>query len=256
MKVFTLVAFTAALLTLSAAKATSQPAPVTSSAPTLPRSKIQFEQPFLDDLISAIRRVGKPARIYLAATCAPGNASVDDVLNGNMTFTYPDVNIDLSREPLTGVSSIRYILRNDAQATVGQGPSGITRITVGDVSTAILQTKISRLALSKYGQYTALSAVEELLRAQELLNAELRTHVRLRNHLIDHLVGWGSGPHLPPLLRDVTIDQALDAIAQTFNGIVLYGNCKMPDASRSFDLRFIYNPPPLSATSSRAGSGR
>jgi hypothetical protein len=42
-------------------------------------------------------------------------------------------------------------------------------------------------------------------------------------------------------MQNVTIDSALDAVARTFTGIVMYGACMQPDGKSLFRLNFIYN---------------
>lgn len=228
----------ATILIASTADALPQPAP--SAPATFPPAGMQFEKPFLDYLLPALKQTGKPARIDVNATCPISNRSVEDTLNGNIGFDYQSVNVDLSPSPLTGMGAVRHLLQSDPEATVRQDPSGLVRITIGNVQTAILQTKISRLELSKYAQYTALSAVDELTLAPDLIEAEQRTHIRSRNHLVDHIVGWGAGPHLPSLLQGVTFDQALDAVAKTFNGIIIYGACRTSDGGW-YTVHFVYD---------------
>lgn len=43
-------------------------------------------------------------------------------------------------------------------------------------------------------------------------------------------------PHLPPVLTDVTMDQALDLVSGTFRGVVLYGFCA---SANLYDLRIV-----------------
>lgn len=61
-------------------------------------------------------------------------------------------------------------------------------------------------------------------------------------HVIDHLVsGPAEGaPHLPPLMQSVTVDDALNSVARTFEGIVLYGTCSQPDGKELFKIDYIH----------------
>jgi hypothetical protein len=45
---------------------------------------------------------------------------------------------------------------------------------------------------------------------------------------------------LPPMLEGVTVGEALDIIATTFGGIVVYGECK--DNPRAIDIHFFGFP--------------
>ena len=42
-------------------------------------------------------------------------------------------------------------------------------------------------------------------------------------------------------MQNLTIDEMLDAVARTFNGIVAYGVCTQPDGKSFFRLSFIYD---------------
>src|ERR1700761_5540211 len=53
-----------AVLVISSAPALGDTSPAPSSSPTFPPAGMQFEKPFLDYLIPAIKQTGKPARIY------------------------------------------------------------------------------------------------------------------------------------------------------------------------------------------------
>jgi Phosphoribosyl transferase domain len=56
---------------------------------------------------------------------------------------------------------------------------------------------------------------------------------------------------LPPMLEGVTVGEALDIIATTFGGIVVYGECK--DNPRAIDIHFFGFP---RRQGGRSGSGR
>jgi hypothetical protein len=45
-------------------------------------------------------------------------------------------------------------------------------------------------------------------------------------------------PHLPETIQNMTVDQALDVIARTFKGIVIYGECARSNGERSFWIDF------------------
>ncbi len=45
-------------------------------------------------------------------------------------------------------------------------------------------------------------------------------------------------PHLPPLIENVTMDDALNLVAKSFNAIVMYGACTNPNRYR-VDLVYI-----------------
>jgi hypothetical protein len=62
---------------------------------------------------------------------------------------------------------------------------------------------------------------------------------RSAGHCNARPIGYEGAPHLPPLMTNVTVDDALDSVAQTFKGIVLYGACTQPDGKELFDINYI-----------------
>lgn len=83
-----------------------------------------------ENLILAIKQTGEPARLNLTAACSHGNGSANDTLNGNTTFTYKSLELDLSPVPLTGINAVRHFLRDDPQAAISRDRSGMIRVTI------------------------------------------------------------------------------------------------------------------------------
>jgi hypothetical protein len=46
-------------------------------------------------------------------------------------------------------------------------------------------------------------------------------------------------PHLPASMKDLTMDRALDAVAKTFGGIVIYETCEERSGKRLVSLDFV-----------------
>jgi hypothetical protein len=88
--------------------------------------------------------------------------------------------------------------------------------------------------LAQYNPQIAIGAVQN---AEEVRAAMRKLNVHVPPTVISILVQQpGEGlPHLPTRLTNVTVDEALDEVATTFEGIVLYGACTQP---RLFDLDF------------------
>jgi hypothetical protein len=116
------------------------------------------------------------------------------------------------------------------------------RITIGSVSTAILQTRIPALTLNSYEQYSAPSAVLAIENAPEVYAARRSLHLGVPWGIRDIIVGGPveGAPHLPRVMQNVTVDEALDSVARTFKGIVMYGVCTQPDGKGLFELGFAY----------------
>ena len=128
----------------------------------------------------------------------------------------------------TGVAALREMFASNKTVKVVQAPSGMIRITIGDVSPAILQTRIRRVALSGTERYDAASAIDAIQETPEIKAAQRKFHLggpaMISNGGPPRLEE--ESPHLPRSLHDVTFDQALDVVAKTCRGFVFYGECK------------------------------
>lgn len=179
---------------------------------------------------------GRGARLYYAARCS---AEKDNL--GQPRFLFPSVNLEPAPQGVTGIAAVQQIFRDDPNVTVTQSRSGIFRIIIGTVSTAVLQTKIRTLTLDLAAQYTPLSAVLLTIpNAPEVVAAERSLNEERINGFFDIIVA-GPAPgasHLPRMMHDVTLDEALDSVARTFNGIVVYGVCTQSNGKSWFDLGF------------------
>jgi hypothetical protein len=133
------------------------------------------------------------------------------------------------------------MFQNHKEITVAE-ESGIIRIRIGNMPDAILRTRISLIKLKPMEQYNpdpAMAAIEE--------TKEVKTAMRRLGFQSPVVVA--SGPlavpeeeflHLPTSIRNVTMDEALDLIAKTFKGIVIYGACARPsNGERLFRTEFV-----------------
>lgn len=198
----------------------SQPAP-TGNADAL-----------IEKLRPALAYVRQAARVYYAATC-PSAAE---------GFVFPDLHLQPPADGATGMEAIREIFQGDRDVTVNQDESGMVRIMIGNLSTAILQTKIHALTLPPFYQYNPAGAVVAIEETPEVVAAEDSLNVR-RPRGIDDIFGSVASiegaAHLPAVMRNVTVDEALDSIAKTFKGVVVYGTCTDHDGQDLYRLDFV-----------------
>lgn len=148
----------------------------------------------------------------------------------------PPLRLNAPSSRLTGIDAVRSIFHYDYNVVVTEGPGGTAKVSVGKVPSDVLRTRIVLLRLRQpIEQYNAsmvidaLKSTKELKRAVKSLGLAL---VPLMNvQLLYDPVPGDHAPHVPAALHDVTIDQVLDLVAQTFKGVVVvYGVCT---ASRS-----------------------
>jgi hypothetical protein len=190
----------------------------------------------IDHLRPALTYVGGAARVYYAGECRPAEKDPSGVQH----LLFPSVYLEPAPQGATGITAVRQIFRDDPHVAITQDRSGMLRITIGSVSTAILQTRIQVLTLSPDDQYSAPSAVVAIENTPEVDGAKRSQHLGEPFGIVDIIASGpiGGAPHLPRLMQNVTVDEALDSVARTFKGVVLYGICKQPDGKDIFRLDF------------------
>jgi hypothetical protein len=191
-------------------------------------AKVGIGSAAADYLRPVMKSIGGAARINYAGVCP-----------GQNKLLFPTVDVQPPSQGSTGITAVRQIFQNDRQVTVTQDRPAMFRITIGSVSTSALQTKIPALTLTSASQYTPMSAVVAISNALQTYAVE---HLERASTVIDIIVRAREkgAPHLPPLMQNVTVDDALDSVARTFKGIVLYGACTQPDGKELFDIDYIY----------------
>lgn len=192
-------------------------------------SRLHADERDKDILLKRLRPVLKPvgsARLYYAGLCRGGMPSAP----------FAKLKLRSPTKGKTGLAAVREIFAENKHVRVTQSRSGIIRINVGDVPSDLLQTKIAMLRFNPDQQYTEELALIAIQSAREV-------EVAMRKHGFEHpvvvtsimVLGPAPGrPHLPKRITNVTLDQALDLVAKTFEGIVTYEECRTPKGKGSF----------------------
>jgi hypothetical protein len=185
----------------------------------------RYEETVLGYLRPALHAAKKAGRLYYVVPCKDPDRE--------FPVPFPEVMAHSPLNDRVGLEAVRDIFRDDKRVTVSEESNGIIRIRVGELPAAILQTKISLLRLKSYEQYDATLAVLALTGAKAV-------RVAMRKLSLEEAASASSiplnlpakpAPHLPSVIKNVTLDQALDAIAQTFGVIVVFGECTRPAGS-------------------------
>ena len=189
-------------------------APATASDVADHREKVLMRH-----LWPVLRAEGKSARIYFNATCAPNSHNTGHIL------ALPHLTLRAPRKGKAGLAAVQDILREERGAAITESGS-IIRIRVGEVQDEVLQTRISKVAFDKMEQYSDILAVIALEGTKEVSAAMSRLKIRVATELIEVLSSAGGDlPHIPAELANVTMDEALDTIANTYKNVIFYGIC-------------------------------
>jgi len=144
---------------------------------------------------------------------------------------------------MTGLVAVREIFKNDKHVMVSEDRSGMIRVTIGQPVSALLQTRIHSLTLKLHEQYNAMLAIFAILNSKNVETAMDQLGFDQPNIVFGGGIALpekgGRLPHLPASMKDLTMDQALDAVARTFGGVVIYETCAERSGTRLVSLDFV-----------------
>ncbi len=172
---------------------------------------------FVSRLQPLLRASGKAGRVYYRGVCR--------VNNGIDELVFPDIEL---REPSSGETGIEAIRNMLPKEGIVEERSGVISITLGDVSTQLLQTMISTVSFAQNEQFNDSLAIMAIERNPDVLAGQRRLGYSLPTQDISIMVvdPEPQAPHLPAQLSQLTMDQAFDEVAKTFGGIVFFGVCE------------------------------
>jgi hypothetical protein len=186
----------------------------------------------------ALISTGKVARIYFHGTC--GKA-------GEFNMQFPSVKVHSAARKKRGIAAIRDVFSGDQEVVVSEDTSGVIMVRIGNVSTQLLNTKVHLLKFSQLAQYNPIApggAIDTVERAPEVMAAMTNLKLQQLNDPMDEIEQkpLDTAPHLAPFMKDVTVEQAFDAIATTFGGMITYGECKRASGDSLIDIDYQWIP--------------
>jgi hypothetical protein len=187
------------------------------------------------NLRPALKSVGGVARINYETHCASEDGEPIDFLG------LQRVKAQSAPADVGGIAAVREVFKHDSTVRVSNGAAGIINITIGNPPTEILKTKIRVVRFDSGQQYTAILALGGILSMPEVRKAmeRRRFEVPIISANMPVSLPEKNLPHLPPELRSLTIEDALDVVAKTFHGIVAYGVCTVKDGRHNIWFNFI-----------------
>ncbi len=195
------------------------------ASPPTPTASVEvdknYERSVLGNLWPVLRTTNKAGRIYYQAVCPSDE---------HYPLAFRRVDVRPPSRDATDLAAVRSIFREQKGVLVAEYPPGIIRVRIGRVPDAILRTQISTLNLTPTERYNSFAAIWAIENAPEVRSAAKKLHIVVPVRVVNMpTVRPAEGlPHLPPQLSNVTMDQALDLVARTWSGIVLYGVCTPP----------------------------
>lgn len=188
------------------------------------------ENAILKHLRPPLRSIGKVARVYYRAECR---------VNSGDPVPFPRPNVRPPSKHKSGLPAIQEIFAHDKNVTVTQEASGTILIKIGRVSGEILRTRLRSLKLEPMEQYNATEAIGAIERTNEFHDAASSLGLKpVWSYSSPVVEPREELPHLPATIKDTTVEELLDLIAKTFNGIVIYGECDGENGARPFWIDF------------------
>jgi len=163
--------------------------------------------------------------------------------DGRNDLLFPPVTVLPAAGNEKGVAAIREMFRDDKSVLVSVDSSNVVRIYIGHVYEPVLDTTVSSIKLTTTAQYNpggpggAIDLLESAVSVQAAMR-EFGIHQEPAFYIGLEQPPLRKGPHLPPKISGVSLDQALDAISRTFPGVVVYGECENRDKSHIIDINF------------------
>jgi hypothetical protein len=156
----------------------------------------------------------------------------------------------VSSQDGTALEALQELFANDPKMQVTQETNGRIRMVETDVPKDFLEVKIHHLSFPSdfhsgtFAVYFILNTPEVIAFMDQNIGRKVAWY------------GWGMpgqiamhGASVPGELNDVTVEQALDYVLQTFPGFWFYQNCHDPQGGRKISVGFLQDLPLASAAS-------
>ena len=124
----------------------------------------------------------------------------------------------------TDLTRVSYLFAKSKKVTISRGRSGQLRIFVGDVSDELLTTKINLVSFGPTERYNAIDAIIAITQTKEIQSKlrELGVEQPLTAYPGARQEPDRRVPHLPVSIKNVTMEEALDQVAETLGCLIIY----------------------------------
>jgi hypothetical protein len=125
-------------------------------------------------------------------------------------------------------SRVSYLLARSKKVTIWRGKSGQLRVLVGNVSAELFTTKITRVSFKTIERYNAIEAINAITQTKEIQAKLGELGLRQPATIPPSYIQMPEPdddrplPHLPASIKNVTMEEALDQVAETFDCVIIY----------------------------------
>jgi hypothetical protein len=139
-------------------------------------------------------------------------------------------------------SRVSYLLAESKKVTIWQGKAGQLRVLVGDVSAELLTTKITLVSFRTVERYNAIEAINAITQTKEIQAKLGELGLRQPATIGPSFQQMPDPdrpllPHLPASIKNVTMEEALDQVAETFDCVIIYAGWT-EDGKRWFSVDY------------------
>jgi hypothetical protein len=183
----------------------------------------------LRDLGPILKAIGVVGRVYIHSKCLGDSQDV---------LFFPALEVKSRRIGKAGPAAIQEALAKNKNVEVGLRRPGIIGISFGNVSNDLLRTKIHTLRFGLPQRYNYQKAIAAIIDTEEVQRKMREVRIEAAPVLaIYPIVGADPKlPHLSASMTDLTMDEALDRVAKTFGGLVIYEECQGQGSTRLFSV--------------------
>jgi hypothetical protein len=178
---------------------------------------VRNQDTFLRDFGPVLKASGGIGRLYLYSECTGDS---DDLF-------FPRLELKSGDKGKAGIDLLQDAFSNIKNVTVAERHPGIMGIWIGNISNDLLKTKIEVLGLKPRERYNELLAIKAIFGTSEVETKMREYRMDPAPMVVIHSIVDPDPklPHLPASMKNLTVDEALDRIAQTFGGLVIYEEC-------------------------------
>lgn len=190
---------------------------------------VRNQDMLLRDLGPVLKATGGVGRLYVHSKCLG--------VSEDLLF-FPRIAVKSGTKGEAGLASIRDVLARNKDVTVAERRPGLIGIWIGGVSNDLLRTRIHVLRLEDLQRYNSQDAIVAIISTREVQRKMRELRMEVSASVVHYPLSYPDPklPHLPASITNLTMDEALDQVARTFGGVVIYEECAGQNASRLFSV--------------------